>query len=119
MIALSPLESAQHAVSTNPSRPATAVLSDRPDARLVTFRLSPGQSVPSHRNASSVFLSVLAGNGFVSGELNGASVEQPCKAGDLFAYDPNEAHSMRAAGTELLLLAIITPRPGLRVAQPL
>jgi quercetin dioxygenase-like cupin family protein len=114
---LTPVESAHAAAAPNPARPATAVLLDTADARLIVFRLSPGQSVPTHRNVSSVLLSVLAGSGFVSGELDGEAVERACAAGDLIAYEPNEAHSMRATDSELLLLATITPRPGERNAN--
>ena len=111
MMALNPLAAARGAVAASLSRPATAILFDEPDARLVVFRIGAGQSVAPHRNPSTVMLSVLHGEGFVSG----ADGEQPCRAGDLFTFEPNETHGMRADGSELLLLATITPRPGERV----
>ena len=113
MITLDPQAAARAAVAA-PGRPATAVVHDTPDARLVVFRLAPGQQVPPHRNASSVMLTVLAGGGVLDGEEGGAPVSRDCAAGDVVAYAPNELHAMRAVARELLLLATITPRPGTR-----
>ena len=112
MTALDPRAAARAAVAASPTRPATAVLHDTPDARLVVFRLGPGQAVPPHRNASTVMLSVLEGKGVLSGERDGAPDERACAAGDVVVYAPNEQHGMRAGDGELLLLATITPRPG-------
>jgi quercetin dioxygenase-like cupin family protein len=98
------------AVAANPARPATAVVHDTPDARLVVFRIAPGQAVAPHRNASTVLLTVLSGRGFVSGEEG----EVPVGAGEVIAYEPNELHGMRAGDDELTLLATIAPRPGTR-----
>jgi quercetin dioxygenase-like cupin family protein len=83
---------------------------DSADARLIVFRLSPGQSVAPHRNASSVTLTVISGSGWTSG----ADEERPVVAGDVVTYDPNEMHGMRAVDDELVLLATITPGPGSR-----
>ena len=109
---IDPRSAARQAVAVRPDRPATAIVHDSPDARLVVFRLAPGQSVAPHRSTSSVQLTVLAGSGVLSGETDSASVDQACAAGDLIAYAPNELHGMRALNEELLLLATITPRPG-------
>ena len=98
------------AVAANPTRPATAVVHDTPDARLVVFRIAPGQAVAPHRNASTVLLTVLSGRGFVRGEVGEVAV----RAGEVAAYEPNELHGMRAEDDELVLLATITPRPGTR-----
>jgi quercetin dioxygenase-like cupin family protein len=114
MIILAPRDAARTAVASSATKPATAVLLDQPDARLVVFRLAPGQQVPPHRNVSTVLLIVLEGEGVLSGA---DGEERVCGAGDTVAYAPNETHGMRAAGSELLLLAVITPRPGER--QPL
>jgi quercetin dioxygenase-like cupin family protein len=114
MKTLNPREASRLAISANPNRPATAVLHDSDDVRLVVFRLAAGQQVPPHRNASSVMLTVLEGEGLISGEQNGASVEVRCKQGDVVTYVPNELHGMRAESGELLLLATIAPRPGSR-----
>lgn len=106
------LRAAAEAVATNPSRPATAIVHDVPDARLVVFRVAPGQAVAPHRNASTVTLTVLAGRGLASG----AEGERPVAQGDVVAYEPNELHGMRAVDEEFVLLATITPRPGARVS---
>ena len=114
MIALDPRAAARAAVAPNPARPATATIHDSPDARLVVFRLAPGQAVAPHRNASTVQLEVLDGAGVLTGESDGSPADRACVAGDVVVYAPNELHAMRAGDRELLLLATITPRPGTR-----
>ena len=57
-------------------------------------------------------LLVIDGMGFVSG----AGGERIVSRGDLVTYEPNEPHGMRAASNTLVLLAVIAPRPGVRVA---
>ena len=112
MIALDPRTAARVAVTAHPERPATAVLLDTADVRLVVFRLAPGQAVPPHRSPSTVTLTVLEG----SGTLSGGDAERRCAAGDIVVYSPDELHGMRATEGELLLLATIAPRPGERPA---
>ena len=114
MKALDPRAAARVAVAPNASRPATAVVHDTDDLRLVVFRLAAGQTVPPHRSVSSVMLTVLEGDGVLSGEENGNPVDVACKPGDVVTYAPNELHGMRSDHGELLLLAAITPRPGSR-----
>jgi quercetin dioxygenase-like cupin family protein len=114
MRVLTPTAAARAAAPAAPGRPATATLLDTPDARLVTFRLAPGQLVPPHRNASTVLLAVLAGSGVIAG----AEGERRCAAGDLVVFAPDEVHGMRADTEELVLLATIRPRPGARPASP-
>ena len=114
MMALDPRRAARDAVAAHPARPATAIVHDAPDARLVVFRIAPGQAVAPHRSTSSVQLAVLEGSGTLSGEADGATLERPCVAGDVVLYAPDELHGMRAGAEELLLLATITPRPGAR-----
>jgi quercetin dioxygenase-like cupin family protein len=111
---LVPVQAARTAVSAHAGRPATAILHDSPDARLVVFRLAPGQAVPPHQSVSTVTLAVLEGTGV----LSGGDGERTCSAGDVVVYAPNELHGMRATDGELLLLATITPRPGERSAEP-
>ena len=106
------LRVAAEAVAANATRPATTVIGDVPDARLVVFRISPGQAVAPHRNASTVILTVLAGSGVV----RGGDSETFVSAGDVVIYEPNETHGMRAVDDELVLLATIAPRPGTRAA---
>jgi len=110
VIALDPRAAAHDAVAASPTRPATAVVHDTADARLVVFRIAPGQEVAPHTSASTVLLTVLAGSGI----LSGGDDERRCAAGDVVAYAPHERHGMRADAEELLLLATITPRPGAR-----
>ncbi len=111
---LNVLHAARGAVAADANRPATALVLDSPDARLVVFRLAAGQEVPPHRSSSTVLLSVLSGSGTLSGESAEGPVDRPCTQGDVVAYEPNELHGMRATDGELLLLATITPRPGQR-----
>ena len=108
-----PLTAARLAIGNRPDRPATAIVHDSPDVRLIVFRLAPGQSVAPHQSTSSVQLTVLDGTGVLTGESgSGGTAEQVCTSGDVFVYLPNELHGMRAVDEELLLLATITPRPG-------
>ena len=112
MTTLDPRAAARGAIVAHPGRPATAILLDTADIRLVVFRLAAGQAVPPHRSPSTVMLTVLEG----SGVLSGGSAERQCTAGDIAVYAPDELHGMRAVDDELLLLATITPRPGERAA---
>jgi quercetin dioxygenase-like cupin family protein len=98
------------ATSADPARPASAVLHDCADARVVVFRIEPGQRVAVHTSSSTVLLTVLAGTGRVSG----AEGEQSVRPGDVVAYDVAEPHGMRAGDEQLVLAAVITPRPGTR-----
>ena len=110
MTHLDPRAAARAAVAANPLRPASAIVHDAPDARLVVFRLAPGQEVAPHTSPSTVLLTVLEG----SGTLSGGDGERPCATGDVVTYEPGELHGMRATDGELLLLATIAPRPGER-----
>lgn len=103
-----PATLASQAVSANPTRPATMVVHDSPDARVVLFRIEPGQAVPPHTSPSTVLLNVVSGSGIVSG----ADGEREVRAGDIVAYAPNEPHGMRATSERLVLAAVIAPRPG-------
>ena len=105
-----PSAAARDALATHPDRPATALVHDAPGARLVVFRIAPGQAVPVHASASTVLLHVLSGSGLVSG----AQGEREVEAGTITAYEPNEPHGMRATSRELVLLAVIAPRPASR-----
>lgn len=112
MITLDPREAAITAALTVPGRPATAILFDSPEVRLLVFRILPGQRVAPHRNPSAVMITVLSGEGLLSGRDG----ERFCRRGDVVVYDPDEPHGMRATDTELHLLAAITPRPGVRTS---
>ncbi len=110
MINLDPTAAALAAMAASPDRPASAVIHDTDDVRLVVFRLEQGQAVPPHTSVSSVVLTVLDGDGI----LSAASTERRCSKGDIVLYEPNELHGMRAEYGRMLLLATITPRPGSR-----
>ena len=101
---------AAEAVANHPARPATALVHDTADARVVMFRIEPGQEVPVHTSASTVLLVVVSGTGTVAG----ADGDRRVGPGDIVAYDPREPHGMRAAGEQLVIAAIIAPRPGSR-----
>jgi quercetin dioxygenase-like cupin family protein len=101
---------AREARAAQPNRPATALLHDVLAARLVIFRIAPGQAVPPHTSTSMVILTVLEGTGTVVG----GTEERAVSVGDVIIYEPNELHGMRAADDTLVLLATITPRPGAR-----
>jgi quercetin dioxygenase-like cupin family protein len=101
---------AREAVAANANRPATTVVHDSPDARLIVFRIAAGQAVPPHRNASAVTLAVISGRGFI----RGGEEEQAVAPAEIVVFEPNELHGMRAELEELVLLATITPRPGAR-----
>jgi quercetin dioxygenase-like cupin family protein len=99
---------AADAVSPGPGRAATKLLHDSRDARLVVFRLDPGQRVEPHTSSSTVVLTVASGSGLVLGPEG----ERPVHAGHVLTYAPNELHAMRALSHPMVLLAIIAPRPG-------
>ena len=106
-----PAATARDAQAANPSRPAMAVVHDAPDARIIVFRIAAGQAVPVHTSSSTVVLHVLSGAGLVQG----AEGERPVGAGTVVAYEPREPHGMRATTGELVVLALIAPRPASRV----
>jgi quercetin dioxygenase-like cupin family protein len=112
MIALDPKSVARAAVGASATRPATALLFDSPDLRLIVFRLKPGMAVPVHTSESSVMLTVLEGEGIVRSDVE----ERVCRPGDVVCFAPREPHGMSATETEFHLLATITPRPGERHA---
>jgi len=104
---IDPAAIAASAVAANPKRPATAIAHDDPDARLVAFRIEPGQEVRPHTSTSAVLLSVVSGRGVASGPEG----EHPVGAGDIVIYGRGELHGMRATAEQLVILAVITPRP--------
>jgi quercetin dioxygenase-like cupin family protein len=106
------LDIAHTATAARPDRPATAIVHDDPAARLIVFRLGPGQQVPLHRNASLVTLTVLQGSGIVVGQISESAIEHRCRLGDLFVFQSGELHGMRAEDEELVLVATIAPRSG-------
>lgn len=98
---------AASAVNARPDRPATALVHDSSDARVVMFRIEPGQAVPVHTSTSTVLLMIVSGAGTVAG----ADGERSVSSGDIVAYDPREPHGMRAGAEQLVIAAVIAPRP--------
>src|SRR5680860_237592 len=89
-------------------RPATQLVHDEPNARVVCFNVQPGQAVPPHTSESTVVVQVLEGDGIFRGEDGEARLAP----GQSAVYAPGELHSMEPAGDgNLRFLAIITPRP--------
>ena len=107
MKAYDPAAIAAAATSSGRDRPAVVVAHDHHDGRLVVFRLSPGQQVATHTSESSVFMTVVSGHGFVTG----GDGERAVTPGETLAIAPREPHGMRAADHELVIAALITPRP--------
>ena len=96
------------ALSVRPDRPATTLVHDSADARVVMFRIDPGQEAAVHTSKSTVLLLIVSGAGSVAG----AQGERSVKAGDIVVYDPREPHGMRATSEQLVIAAVIVPRPG-------
>ena len=92
----------------NADRHATALLFDSPECRLVAFTLQPDQTVPMHRSASTVVVTVVSG----AGVFRGGNGDMALRPGDSASYEPNEMHGMTAGDSGLRFLAVITPRPG-------
>ena len=88
-------------------RAAKALVHDSADARVAVFRIEPGQEVPVHSSTSTVLLAIVSG----SGTVIGAEGERVVHAGDLVAYDATEPHGMRAHDEQLVIVAVIAPRP--------
>lgn len=86
---------------------AKALVHDSADARVVVFRIEPGQEVPVHTSTSTVLLAIASG----SGTVIGAEGERAVRAGDLVAYDAAEPHGMRAHDEQLVIAAVIAPGP--------
>jgi quercetin dioxygenase-like cupin family protein len=104
-------EIAGSAVAAHADRPATSLVHDASDARVVLFRIEPGQAVPVHTSASTVLLTIVSGSGVVVGS---GDEERHVRPGDIVAYDAHEPHGMRAESERLVVAAVIAPRPGTR-----
>ena len=97
------------------ARAVSQVLADTPAMRVVAFYLRPGQGVPPHTSPCRVLMTVLKGRGQM-GTGAGVRLVGP---GDWAVCEPDEPHSF-AASEEMVLLAVIAPRPGARLpaAEP-
>jgi quercetin dioxygenase-like cupin family protein len=89
-------------------RPATQILHDDTNARVIAFHLMPGQKVPPHHSSSTVMVHVLEGIGV----FHGADTSATLSAGGMAVFEPGETHAIDAVDSSLRFVAIITPRPG-------
>jgi quercetin dioxygenase-like cupin family protein len=89
-------------------RPASALLHDEPNGRVVAFHLLPGQRVPPHHSTSTVIVQVVAG----SGRFHGAETDAVLSAGECAVFSPGETHAIDAGDESLHFHVFITPRPG-------
>lgn len=89
---------------------STALLHDEPNCRIIGFHLLPGQSIPPHRNESTVTVFVTEGEGLFSGE----GTEAVLSVGMSAVYAPGETHSIQALEGPLRFQALITPSPSSR-----
>ncbi len=96
----------REAQAFSPAGPRSTLLADGPAARFALFCLEPGQAVPPHVSPSVVALTVLEGEGSVTG----GEGEVQLKPGTMVLFAPNEPHGFTAR-TRLVALAAITPRP--------
>lgn len=88
-------------------RPASAVLHDEENVRVVAFTLRPGQRIPPHTSRSTVVVQVIDGAAtFIGGD--GATV---LTAGAGAAFAPGEIHAIDAGDAGVRFLAVIAPRP--------
>lgn len=92
---------------TRQDRPASALLHDEANVRVVAFALEPGQVVPPHASASTVLVHVLRGGG----RFLGAADEALLVPGESVVYGPAESHSIEAGPEGVHFLAIISPGP--------
>jgi len=90
----------------SPVGPRSTLVADGPAARYALFCLEPGQAVPPHVSPSAVSLTVLEGEGLVTGGEGEASLTP----GTMVLFAPHEPHGFTAR-TRLVALATITPRP--------
>lgn len=88
-------------------RYGTRIVHQDVDARVVAFRLQPGQVVPEHRSTSTVILHVVAGQGVFCGDGG----EVALVPGGAVVYAPGEVHAIRASDEGVHFLAVIAPSP--------
>ena len=88
-------------------RPASAIVHDEANVRVIAFHLAPGQAVPPHHSASTVTVHVVSGRG----TFTGADDEAVLGPGESAVYAPGETHGMTAGDEALHFIALVTPRP--------
>ena len=77
------------------------------ESRVVLIGLDPGQELGEHQVKESAFLLVVDGR--VRVEAGDETID--AGAGELFRFDPDERHSVTAAGRARLML-LLAPWPG-------
>jgi quercetin dioxygenase-like cupin family protein len=102
---------AARAIHARPDHPATAILHDSANARIVVFRVEAGQKVAPHASGSTVILSVVEGSGIISGGMVGTSERREVSVGDIVVFEPHERHGMEAVNGTFVLVATLAPRP--------
>ena len=94
--------------SSRADRPASELLHDEANVRIVCFHMLPGQSIAPHRSDSTVVVEVVSGGGI----FHGADSEALLVAGQSAVFAPGELHAIDARSEPLRFLALIAPRPG-------
>lgn len=94
--------------SPRSDRPASMLLHDEPNIRIVAFRLQPGQVIPAHQSPSTVTVIVTEGAGTFEGEDGQVELQ----VGESAIYAPGEMHAILATAEPLRFMALISPRPG-------
>jgi quercetin dioxygenase-like cupin family protein len=89
------------------SRSPVVLHSEEGVARAVLIGLQPGQALGDHEVKERAFVNVVEGS--VRVEAGGESVE--AGVGELFAFDPEERHSLSSEGGARVLL-VLAPWPG-------
>ena len=90
--------------------PGMEIIHESDDARLVVFRLEPGQKLTEHTSPSTVVLTVLQGTGII----DSAAGERSMSAGELVVFEPRELHGLHATEERFVVLATLAPRPATR-----
>ena len=113
-------------VPENPDRPATQLLHDEPNTRIVAFNLLPGQvgnACLYGATGGRSFIAGMVGQRFAvrnsgahtvvegTGDFTGDDGEVRLQAGEAVVYSPGEVHAIRAIEHSLRFIAVITPRP--------
>ncbi len=79
------------------------------DGRVILFALEPGQSIKEHSAPNSPFYAVvLKGQGIFAG---GDGKEESLGPNTLLIFDPQENHTIRALGEELIFVGFLSGVP--------
>lgn len=101
-----PIIDISQGIKFNKERPVKKIIVDSENARVALICLSAGQQIEPHSSKSSVLMYAVSGEGkFSVGDKTSV-----VKAGTLAGCAPNEPHGITAE-TNLVVMAVITPRP--------